>query len=36
MLNSTYVQLFVLENYDPHFFEPISLEAYAKVYRLKI
>lgn len=36
MLNSTYVQLFVLENYDPHFFEPISLEAYAKIYRLKI
>lgn len=36
MLNSTYIQLFVLENYDKRFFEPISLEAYAKVYRLKI
>ncbi|WP_263833687.1 STT3 domain-containing protein [Sulfurospirillum oryzae] len=36
MFNSTYVQLFVLENYDARFFEPISLEAYAKVYRLKI
>jgi len=36
MLNSTYIQLFVLENYDERFFEPISLEAYAKVYRLKI
>lgn len=36
ILNSTYIQLFVLENYDERFFEPISLEAYAKVYRLKI
>lgn len=36
MLNSLYVQLFVLENYDERFFEPISLEAYAKVYKLKI
>jgi len=36
MLNSSYVQMFVLENYDERFFEPISLEAYAKVYKLKI
>ena len=36
MFNSTYIQLFVLENYDERFFEPMSLEAYAKVYRLKI
>jgi len=36
MFHSTYIQLFVLENYDERFFEPISLEAYAKVYRLKI
>jgi len=36
MFNSTYIQLFVLENYDERFFEPISFEAYAKVYRLKI
>lgn len=36
MFNSSYIQLFVLENYDERFFEPISLEAYAKVYRLKI
>ncbi|WP_228447973.1 hypothetical protein [Sulfurospirillum diekertiae] len=36
MFNSTYIQLFVLENYDERFFEPISLEAYAKVYKLKI
>lgn len=36
MFNSSYIQLFVLENYDERFFEPISLDAYAKVYRLKI
>ena len=36
MFRSSYIQLFVLENYDERFFEPISLEAYAKVYRLKI
>ncbi|WP_333804531.1 STT3 domain-containing protein [Sulfurospirillum sp.] len=36
MFNSTYIQLFVLENYDERFFEPVSLEAYAKVYKLKI
>ncbi|AFL69133.1 STT3 domain-containing protein [Sulfurospirillum barnesii] len=36
MLNSLYIQMFVLENYDERFFEPISLEAYAKVYKLKI
>lgn len=36
MFNSAYIQLFVLENYDERFFEPINLEAYAKVYRLKI
>ena len=34
--NSLFIQLFVLENYDERFFEPISLEAYAKIYRLKI
>lgn len=36
MFNSSYVQLFVLENYDERFFEPIILDAYAKIYRLKI
>jgi dolichyl-diphosphooligosaccharide--protein glycosyltransferase/undecaprenyl-diphosphooligosaccharide--protein glycosyltransferase len=36
MLNSSYIQLFVLENYDARFFEPIRLDAYAKIYRLKI
>jgi len=36
MFNSLYVQLFVLENYNERFFEPIILEAYAKIYRLKI
>lgn len=36
MFESTYIQLFVLENADGRFFEPISLEPYAKIYRLKI
>ncbi len=36
MFNSSYIQLFVLENYDERFFEPIILEPYAKIYRLKI
>lgn len=34
-LNSTYMQLFVLENYDPELFEPVILTPLAKVYRLK-
>ncbi|CZE47404.1 STT3 domain-containing protein [Campylobacter geochelonis] len=32
---STYVQLFVLENYDKELFEPVILDKDAKVYRLK-
>ncbi|WP_456432133.1 STT3 domain-containing protein [Nitratifractor sp.] len=32
---STYVQLFVLEHYDPKLFEPVILTPMAKVYRLK-
>lgn len=36
MFNSSYIQLFVLENFDERFFEPIILEPYAKIYRLKI
>ncbi len=36
MLNSTFVQLFVLENYDDSLFEPIILDHSAKIYRLKI
>lgn len=36
MLDSLYIQLFVLENYDPTLFEPIILDANSKVYKLKI
>lgn len=36
MLNSTYIQLFVLENYDKEFFEPVILTPNSKVYKLKI
>lgn len=36
MFNSSYIQLFVLENYDAKLFEPIILEPYAKVFKLKI
>lgn len=36
MLNSTFIQLFVLENYDDSLFEPIILDHSAKIYRLKI
>ncbi len=34
--NSTYIQLFVLENYDKKLFEPVVLDPRVKVYRLKI
>ena len=34
--NSTYFQLFVLENYDKKLFEPTILTPLAKVYKLKI
>jgi dolichyl-diphosphooligosaccharide--protein glycosyltransferase/undecaprenyl-diphosphooligosaccharide--protein glycosyltransferase len=33
--DSTYVQLFVLEHYDPEIFEPVILTPLAKVFRLK-
>lgn len=36
MLESTYVQLFVLENYDKKLFEPVILTPNSKVYKLKI
>jgi undecaprenyl-diphosphooligosaccharide---protein glycotransferase len=36
MLSSTYIQLFVFENYDPKYFEPVILSPFAKIYRLKI
>ncbi|RLA78137.1 MAG: peptide transporter, partial [Epsilonproteobacteria bacterium] len=36
MLNSTYIQLFVFENYNKNLFEPIIIEPSAKVFKLKI
>ncbi len=36
MLNSTYIQLFVFENYDKNLFEPVILDPSAKVFKLKI
>jgi dolichyl-diphosphooligosaccharide--protein glycosyltransferase/undecaprenyl-diphosphooligosaccharide--protein glycosyltransferase len=36
MLNSTYIQLFVFENYDKNLFEPVILDPNAKVFKLKI
>jgi len=35
MLNSTYIQLFVLENYDKDLYEPIIMTPLVKVFRLK-
>ncbi|MCR4941298.1 MAG: general glycosylation pathway protein [Campylobacter sp.] len=35
MLNSTFIQLYVLENYDKELFEPVILDRAAKIYRLK-
>jgi dolichyl-diphosphooligosaccharide--protein glycosyltransferase/undecaprenyl-diphosphooligosaccharide--protein glycosyltransferase len=32
---STYIQLFVFENYSPQLFEPVILTPLAKVYKLK-
>jgi len=34
--NSTYFQLFILENYDKNLYEPVILTPLAKVYKLKI
>lgn len=34
-LNSTYIQLFLLENYDKELFEPVSLGLDVKIYRAK-
>jgi len=36
MYNSAYIQLFVLENYDPNLFEPVILTPLSKVFKLKI
>ncbi len=34
--NSLYVQMFMLENYDPKLFEPVQMSPYAKIYKLKV
>jgi dolichyl-diphosphooligosaccharide--protein glycosyltransferase/undecaprenyl-diphosphooligosaccharide--protein glycosyltransferase len=36
MFNSTYIQLFVFENYDKNLFEPVVLEPNAKIFKLKM
>jgi len=36
MFNSTYIQLFILENIDDRLFEPVLLSPLAKVFKLKI
>lgn len=36
MFNSTYIQLFVFENYEKNLFEPVILDPNAKVFKLKI
>ncbi len=35
MLNSTFVKLFILEEYDKNLFEPVIMDPLTKVYRLK-
>ena len=34
--NSTYLQMFVFEQYDPNLFQPVILSPMAKIYKLKI
>jgi len=36
MLHSSYIQLFVFENYDKKLFEPVILNPMVKIYKLKI
>ncbi len=36
LFNSTYIQLFVLEHYDPKLFEPTILTPFVKVFKLKV
>jgi len=36
MFNSTYIKLFVLEDYDHNLFEPTILTPFTKVFKLKI
>jgi len=35
-LSSTYIQMFVFENYDHELFEPVILDPQTKIYRVKI
>ncbi|NLC27413.1 MAG: peptide transporter, partial [Campylobacteraceae bacterium] len=35
MEDSTFIQLFVLENYNENYFIPISLTPWAKIYKVK-
>ncbi len=35
-LNSTFIQMYVFENYDKALFEPVILDPLAKIYKLKI
>lgn len=34
--NSTYIQMFIFEQYDKNLFEPVVLSPYTKIYKLKI
>ncbi|GAB6074894.1 STT3 domain-containing protein [Nautilia lithotrophica] len=34
-LNATYVQMFFLENYDKNLFEPVIINPFVKIYKLK-
>lgn len=36
IFNSLYIQLFVLENYDPNLYQPVILSPLSKIYKLKI
>ena len=35
-LNSTFIQMYVFENYDKNLFEPVILDPLVKIYKLKI
>jgi dolichyl-diphosphooligosaccharide--protein glycosyltransferase/undecaprenyl-diphosphooligosaccharide--protein glycosyltransferase len=35
-LNSSYIQMFVFEQYDPKLFEPVFLDPLSKIYKLKV
>ena len=35
-LNSTFIQMYIFENYDKELFEPVILDPLVKIYKLKI